>query len=62
MVKEVGPNGSIPEEDKEELEWNTSETTGGDVLKWLMMGFRLLNINRKGSGKFDTKFDITPHM
>jgi hypothetical protein len=62
MVKEIRANGSIPEEDVEELEWNTSETTGGDVLKWLMMGFRILNIHRKGSGKFDTKFDITPHM
>jgi hypothetical protein len=62
MVKEMRQEGSLPEEDVEELEWNTSETTGGDILKWLMMGFRLLDIRRTGSGKFDTKFDITPHM
>ena len=62
MVKEIRLDGIIPEEDIEDFEWNTSETTGAEVLKWLIMGFRLLNINRKGSGKFDTKFNITPHM
>ena len=53
MLKEANEDGRVPE-DREEIEWTTSKTTGKEVLKWIMKGFFLLDISREGSGKFDT--------
>lgn len=61
MIKIANANGVVPE-NAEEVEWNTSETTGNEVLRWVLMGFRLLDVHREGSGKKDTKFTISPHL
>ena len=61
MLKEANYDGRVPE-DREEIEWTTSETTGKEVLKWIMKGFFLLDISREGNGKFDTKYTISPHL
>jgi hypothetical protein len=61
MVKEANEDGRVPD-DREEIEWTTSETTGKEVLNWIMKGFFLLDVSREGSGKFDTKYTISPHL
>ena len=60
-VKQVDENGIVPK-DSEEIEWTASETTGKAILKWALKGFFLLDIERHGSGKFDTKYEISPHL
>ena len=60
-LKEANVDGTITD-DAEELEWATSETTGKEVLRWVLKGFFLLDVSRKGSGKFDTKYTISPHL
>ena len=60
-VKQLDENGIVPK-DSEEIEWTASETTGKAILKWVLKGFFLLDIERHGSGKFDTKYEISPHL
>lgn len=60
-LKEANVDGTIVD-DVEEVEWTTSETTGKEVLRWVLKGFFLLDVSRKGSGKFDTKYTISPHL
>jgi hypothetical protein len=60
-LKEANADGIIMD-DAEEVEWTTSETTGKEVLRWVLKGFFLLDVSRKGSGKFDTKYTISPHL
>jgi hypothetical protein len=60
-LKETNVDGAIAD-DVEEVEWTTSETTGKEVLRWVLKGFFLLDVSRKGSGKFDTKYTISPHL
>lgn len=60
-VKQADENGIVPK-DSEEIEWTASETTGKAILKWVLKGFVLLDIERHGSGKFDTKYEISPHL
>jgi hypothetical protein len=60
-LKEANADGRIMDE-AEEVEWTTSETTGKEVLRWVLKGFFLLDVSRKGSGKFDTKYTISPHI
>ena len=60
-LKEANVDGTIAD-DIEEVEWTTSETTGKEVLRWVLKGFFLLDVSRKGSGKFDTKYTISPHL
>lgn len=60
-LKEANVDGTI-RDDVEEVEWTTSETTGKEVLRWVLKGFFLLDVSRKGSGKFDTKYTISPHL
>ncbi|MGH9978860.1 MAG: hypothetical protein ACRD8Z_23965 [Nitrososphaeraceae archaeon] len=60
-VKQADENGIVPK-DSEEIEWTASETTGKAILKWVLKGFFLLDIERHGSGKFDTKYEISPHL
>jgi hypothetical protein len=60
-VKQTDENGIVPK-DTEEIEWTASETTGKAILKWVLKGFFLLDIERHGSGKFDTKYEISPHL
>lgn len=60
-LKEAKVHGTIAD-DVEEVEWTTSETTGKEVLRWVLKGFFLLDVSRKGSGKFDTKYNISPHL
>ena len=60
-LKEANVDGTVSD-DVEEVEWTTSETTGKEVLRWVLKGFFLLDISRKGSGKFDTKYTISPHL
>ena len=60
-LKAARSDGTISD-NAEEVEWTTSETTGREVLRWLLKGFFLLDVSRKGSGKFDTKYTISPHL
>ena len=60
-VKEANDDGAVSD-DSEEVEWTTSETTGKEVLRWVLKGFFLLDVCRKGSGKYDTKYTISPHL
>ena len=60
-VKQADENGNV-QKDSEEIEWTASETTGKAILKWVLKGFFLLDIERHGSGKFDTKYEISPHL
>lgn len=60
-LKAAKVDGTIAD-DVEEVEWTTSETTGKEVLRWVLKGFFLLDVSRKGSGKFDTKYTISPHL
>lgn len=61
MVKEAGADGRIPN-DAELQEWTTSVTAGRDILRWVLKGFTLLDVNRVGSGMRDTKYMISPHL
>jgi hypothetical protein len=61
LVKEANADGVIPE-GTEEIEWTASETAGADALRWILKGFLLLDVARKGSGKRDTKYTISPHL
>jgi hypothetical protein len=60
-LQEAKIDGTVAD-DTEEVEWTTSETTGKEVLRWVLKGFFLLDVSRKGSGKFDTKYAISPHL
>jgi hypothetical protein len=60
-LKEANMDGTVAD-DVEEEEWTTSETTGKEVLRWVLKGFLPLDVSRKGSGKFDTKYTISPHL
>lgn len=53
---------SVITDEIDEIEWTTSETTGKEILRWVLKGFLLLDISRKGSGKFDTKYTVAPHL
>ena len=61
MLKEANEDGRVPD-DREEIEWTTSETTGKEVINWIMKGFFLLDVSREGSSKFDTKYTLSPHL
>ena len=61
LVREAHENGIVPD-DSEEIEWTASETAGTDALKWILKGFFLLDVTRKGSTKLDTKYTISPHL
>jgi hypothetical protein len=61
MVKEAGADGKIPN-DAELQEWTTSVTAGRDILRWVLKGFTLLDVNRVGSGMRDIKYMISPHL
>jgi hypothetical protein len=61
MIKIAHNDGTVTD-DTEEVEWTASETAGKEVIKWMKKGFFLLDIHREGSGKNDTKYDITPHL
>ncbi len=61
LVREADENGVVPD-DAEEIEWTASETAGTDAFRWILKGFFLLDVTRKGSTKFDTKYTISPHL
>jgi hypothetical protein len=61
MIKIAHSDGTITE-DTEEVEWTASETAAKEVIKWMKKGFFLLDVHREGSGKNDTKYDISPHL
>jgi hypothetical protein len=61
ILKQANGDGTVLA-DREEIEWTTSETTGKEILRWVLKGFLLLDVARRGSGKFDTKYTITPHI
>lgn len=61
FLKEAHGDGTL-DGNAEDIEWTTSETTGKEILRWVLKGFFLLDISRRGSGKFDTKYTIGPHL
>jgi hypothetical protein len=61
MIKIAHSDGTITD-DTEEVEWTASETAAKEVIKWMKKGFFLLDVHREGSGKNDTKYDISPHL
>jgi hypothetical protein len=61
LVYEADQDGNISD-DAEEEEWTISLTTARDVLKWMSKGHFLLDVERQGSTKRDTKYFISPHM
>lgn len=60
LVYEADQDGNVSDNAEEE-EWTISLTTGRDVLKWMSKGYFLLDIERQGSTKRDTKYFISPH-
>ena len=60
FVREVSGNGAII--DQEPRDWTVSITTGRDILKWVLKGFKTLDVSRTGSGMRDTKYSISPHI
>ena len=60
-VRVANGDGKVPA-DREEVEWTASETAGGEALRWLVKGFFLLDISRRGSGMNDTKYRSVPHI
>jgi hypothetical protein len=61
MVKEANEKGNVPK-DAELQDWTTSVTAGRDVLRWVLKGFTILDVERTGSGLRDTKYMISPHL
>jgi hypothetical protein len=61
MVKEADEKGNI-HKDAEIQDFTISITAGRDILRWVLKGFTLLDVNRVGSGMRDTKYMISPHL
>jgi hypothetical protein len=61
FVKEADEKGNVPK-DVEVQDFTTSVTAGRDILRWVLKGFTLLDIERTGSGMRDTKYLVSPHL
>jgi hypothetical protein len=61
MLKEANEDGTVPE-DRESIEWVTSQTTAKVIIQYLIKGFTKLEVSREGQTKQDTRYTIIPYL
>ena len=61
ILKEANEDGTVPD-DRESVEWTTSQTTAKTIISYLLKGFFKLEVSREGQNKQDTRYTIVPYL